>query len=121
MADIRSPVLLYLKGGLMLGTGLLAAGLLLVEHHDLRTIVLLLLAIWGFCRAYYFAFYVVEHYIDPGYRYAGLMSFLLHSRRRWRQPADSSARRQAETPAAGRAEVSAPVHSAEKSGGPMVE
>ncbi|MBI3860843.1 MAG: hypothetical protein HY290_03005, partial [Planctomycetia bacterium] len=32
-------------------------------------------AIWAFARAYYFVFYVIEHYIDPGYKFAGLWSF----------------------------------------------
>jgi hypothetical protein len=76
MADLRSPTLLYLKGGLMLLVGILAAGLLLAEHPDGRTAALLAIAIWGFCRAYYFAFYVITHYIDPGYRYAGLWAFV---------------------------------------------
>jgi hypothetical protein len=31
---------------------------------------------WGFCRAYYFAVYVIEHYIDPGRKYAGLIDFV---------------------------------------------
>jgi hypothetical protein len=75
MADIRSPSLLYLKGGLMLLTGVLAAGLLLAEHPSVRTALLLGVAIWGFCRAYYFAFYVIDHYIEPGSRYAGLTAF----------------------------------------------
>jgi hypothetical protein len=86
MSDLKSPALLYLKGALMLLTGLLAAGLLLLDRPDLRSGLLLGIAIWGFCRAYYFAFYVVEHYIDPEYRYAGLTSFLRHSlARRWRK------------------------------------
>jgi hypothetical protein len=82
MADIKSPKLLYLKGGLMLAVGLLAAGLLIAEHPDVKTIVLLAVAVWGFCRAYYFAFYVIEHYIDPGFKYAGLMAFVRGSFRR---------------------------------------
>ena len=64
MADIRSLRLLYLKGGLMLGVGLLASALLLAEHPSWKVAGLLALAIWGFARAYYFAFYVIEHYID---------------------------------------------------------
>lgn len=75
MVDIKNPRLLYLKGGLMLATGLLSAGLLLLEHRDLRTMTLLGLSIWGFCRAYYFAFYVVQHYIDPAHKFAGLTAF----------------------------------------------
>jgi hypothetical protein len=64
---------------------MLASAGLLLEVPTLRTAVLLSVAIWGFCRAYYFAFYVVEHYIDPGYRFAGLWDFttyvLTHRRR----------------------------------------
>lgn len=36
----------------------------------------------GVCPRDYFAFYVVEHYIDPGYKYAGLLSFLRYLTRR---------------------------------------
>jgi hypothetical protein len=79
MADIKSPTLLYLKGGLMLAVGVLATGLLIAEHPDWKTGALLAIAIWGFCRAYYFAFYVIQHYIDPGYRYAGLIAFVRES------------------------------------------
>jgi hypothetical protein len=78
MSDIKSPRLLYLKGALMLITGVLASVLLMVSHPDLQTAALLVVALWGFCRAYYFAFYVVEHYIDPRYRYSGLISFVCH-------------------------------------------
>jgi hypothetical protein len=76
MSDIKSPTLLYVKGGLMLAVGTLASALLLLERFDIRTAILLSVAIWGFCRAYYFAFYVIEHYIDPQYRFAGLVEFL---------------------------------------------
>jgi hypothetical protein len=76
MADIRSPRVLYLKGFLFLCIGILSSALLLVEHPTLKSAALLAVAVWGFARAYYFAFYVIEHYIDPGYRYAGLLSFL---------------------------------------------
>lgn len=72
MADIKSPTLLYIKGALMLVVGILASALLLFDRFDIRSAILLSIAIWGFCRAYYFAFYVIEHYIDPGYRFAGL-------------------------------------------------
>lgn len=75
MSDIRSPKLLYLKGALFLFLGVLAAGLLLAEHADWKFAALLTLAIWSFARAYYFAFYVIEHYIDPGYKFAGLWDF----------------------------------------------
>jgi hypothetical protein len=57
--------------------GLLASVLLLVEAPSWKVAALLAIAIWAFARAYYFAFYVVEHYVDPGYRFAGLGSFVL--------------------------------------------
>ncbi len=85
MADIKKVWLLYTKGGLMLLVGLIASSLLIAMNFELKTFVLLILAIWGFCRAYYFAFYVVQHYIDPSYRYSGLIDFAKYSiKRRFR-------------------------------------
>jgi hypothetical protein len=68
--------------------GLTAASILLIEHPSLRFAALLTIAIWAFARSYYFAFYVIEHYIDGDFKYAGLLSFLRHSfqRRRSREP-----------------------------------
>jgi hypothetical protein len=80
--DIQSPRLLYLKGALFLVLGCLAAGLLVWEHPSVRVAVLLLIAVWAFARAYYFVFYVIEHYIDGGYRFAGLWSVVRYLARR---------------------------------------
>ena len=79
LGDIKSPKLLYLKGALMLLVGLMASAILLTLHCDWMTAVLLATAVWSFCRAYYFAFYVIEHYIDPGHKYAGLMDFVKYA------------------------------------------
>jgi predicted carbohydrate-binding protein with CBM5 and CBM33 domain len=38
-----------------------AAGILLIVP-SLRVGALLMIAVWSFARAYYFAFYVIEHY-----------------------------------------------------------
>jgi hypothetical protein len=76
MKDLQSPGLIYLKAFLFLALGLAGAVLLWLESPALKTVLLLALAIWSFCRAYYFAFYVVEHYLDPGFRYSGLWSFV---------------------------------------------
>ena len=82
--DLRKPRWLYLKAVLLLCVGVLASALLLVESPRLRTAGLLVAAVWGFCRAYYFAFYVVEKYADPGFKFSGLISFVRYvfSRRR---------------------------------------
>ena len=87
MADITNPKLLYLKGALFLVLGALASVLLLVEAPNWRVALLLAIAIWAFARAYYFAFYVIEHYIDPGYKFAGLLDFARYLLRKRRPPA----------------------------------
>lgn len=85
MADIKSPTLLYLKGAMFLGIGLLAAGGILLEHPSWKVAILLGLSIWGFSRAYYFAFYVIQHYVDPQYKFAGLIDFLKYCLG-WKRP-----------------------------------
>ena len=82
MTDLKNPRLIWLKGALLLAIGLAAAGLLVFETRSLRIALLLAVAVWAFCRAYYFAFYVIEKYVDPGYRFSGLLSFLRYAVRR---------------------------------------
>jgi hypothetical protein len=82
MKDIRNPRLLYAKGFLFLLGGLLAAGLLIAETWSWKVALLLAIAVWCFARAYYFAFYVIEHYIDPSYKFAGLTDFIRYLCRR---------------------------------------
>ena len=82
MADLTNPRLIKLKGLLFLAAGILASALLIFETPTARHGALLAIAIWSFCRFYYFAFYVIEHYVDPGYRFAGLGSFLRYLLRR---------------------------------------
>jgi hypothetical protein len=78
MVDLKSPRLIYFKGALFLLGGALSAALVLLESPTLRTALFLALAVWCFCRAYYFAFYVIEHYVDGRFKYAGLGAFLLY-------------------------------------------
>jgi hypothetical protein len=82
MQDIKSPRILWVKGGLFLFIGIVSSVLLFLDAPTLRTLLLLLLAIWGFCRAYYFAFYVIEHYVDARFRFSGLVSFVAYALRR---------------------------------------
>ena len=78
MKDLTSPGWIKFKGILFLLIGILASALLLIENPNLKTAVFLAVAIWCFCRFYYFAFYVIEHYVDPAYRFSGLGSFALY-------------------------------------------
>ncbi len=73
--DLQNPKLIWTKGALFLLLGLIAAVLVLLEAPSWRVAVLLNLTVWAFCRAYYFAFYVIEHYVDARFRFAGLISF----------------------------------------------
>jgi hypothetical protein len=66
------------KGLLFLFLGLLCVTLVLLEHISLRVELLMMVAVWSFCRFYYFAFYVIEHYTDPTYRFSGLISFAVY-------------------------------------------
>jgi hypothetical protein len=82
MGDITNPRLIFAKGFLFLVLGLMAAAMLLLDAPSLRVAVLLAITVWAFCRFYYFAFYVIEHYVDPSYRFAGIWSFVKYAVRR---------------------------------------
>lgn len=82
MKDLADTRLMWLKGWLFLGIGVLSGGLLLIEFWSWRAALLLGLCIWGFCRAYYFAFYVIEHWVDSGFKFSGLMHFAGYALRR---------------------------------------
>ena len=75
MKDL-TPRWIIVKAILFLVIGAAAVALILVANPDWKTAVLLALAIWSFCRLYYFAFYVIEKYVDPAYKFSGLISFV---------------------------------------------
>jgi hypothetical protein len=84
MRDLSDPRWMKLKAALFGGIGLLSALLLWLESPRLITVVLLLLCVWAFCRLYYFAFYVIEHYIDPTFKFSGVFAacrYLMKRRR----------------------------------------
>jgi hypothetical protein len=84
MKDLINPFWIKLKGLLFLFIGIAAVSLLFLDDPKWQTAVLLALAVWSFCRFYYFAFYVIEKYVDPAYKFSGLISFAryLFQRRR---------------------------------------
>jgi hypothetical protein len=89
MRDLQSHRWMWVKAALFLVIGVASCALILSFAPDWRVALLLLLAIWAFCRAYYFAFYVIEKYIDPDYRFSGLISVLRHFASR-RPPRDGN-------------------------------
>src|SRR5690348_11196294 len=78
MRDLTNPRLIYFKGFLFLAGGAMASAGLLLEAPHLKVALLLAIAIWCFARFYYFAFYVINHYVDPTYKFAGLWSFFVY-------------------------------------------
>lgn len=84
MADLKDPRLMFLKAGLFVLIGVLGGVILLLRDPHWQTLVLLCLTVWAFARAYYFAFYVIEHYIDDGFRFAGLTSVIRYLLRKKR-------------------------------------
>jgi len=69
--------------------GLVAAILLVLEHPSVKVAMLLAATVWCFARAYYFAFYVMERYVDPSYKFAGLWSFARYLARHRRRQAEA--------------------------------
>jgi hypothetical protein len=82
MKDLMNPGWIKLKGLLFLFIGIIAGVLLFLDNPTWKTVGLFALAIWGFCRFYYFAFYVIEHYVDPNFKFSGLFAFLRYLLRR---------------------------------------
>ncbi|MGV3616745.1 MAG: hypothetical protein ACO1SV_15565 [Fimbriimonas sp.] len=80
--DLTSRRAILAKGFLFLLLGLIAAGALLALHFTWEVALLLAIALWAFCRWYYFMFYVIEHYVDPSFKFAGLSSFLRYMLKR---------------------------------------
>lgn len=78
MKNLTSATWIKAKGILFLLLGLLSATLQFFAYPTLTTGLLIIIAVWSFCRFYYFAFYVIEHYVDPSYRFSGLLSFALY-------------------------------------------
>ena len=82
MRDLKDSRLMYLKGVLFLISGSISITALLLQNPSLQTAFLIVISIWSFCRLYYFMFYVIEKYIDPTFRFAGLWSVLVYLARR---------------------------------------
>lgn len=71
----------------------LAATCLLLQHPSWTTAAGLGALIWASARAYYFAFHVVQHWIDPEFRFRGLVHFFSWCWQRRRERCPGSAGR----------------------------
>ncbi len=82
MGDLNSKLLIVCKGLLFLMIAVICSTVLIAQSPDPKTVLLLALLIWSASRFYYFLFYVLEKYVDPTMRYAGLLDLLLGMRQR---------------------------------------
>jgi hypothetical protein len=78
MKNLNDARWIKTKGLLFLVLGVVSSALLLALHFDWMTAALLVIAVWSFCRCYYFAFYVIEKYVDGRFRFSGIGSFLAY-------------------------------------------
>ncbi len=85
MTDLKSKKWIVAKGVMFLGIAATTAALILVEMPSVKLAALLALLVWASCRFYYFLFYVLEQYVDPTMRYAGLLDLLMGMKRRRQQ------------------------------------
>lgn len=74
--DLQSSKWIHIKGWLFLVLAALASFGLLLQNFSWQNLALLCIGLWAACRWYYYMFYVVEKYVDPSYKFAGLGSFL---------------------------------------------
>jgi type IV secretory pathway TrbD component len=80
--DLKNPRLIYLKGFLFGAILLMACAVIIMLTRDWLIAAMLALIIWSSARGYYFMFYVIEKYVDPSYRFAGILDFLKYLARR---------------------------------------
>lgn len=50
--------------------------MILLKMPNLTIALLLIACVWAFARAYYFCFYVIERYVDPRFRFSGVLAAL---------------------------------------------
>ena len=83
---------MFVKAGLFVLLGGLAATCLLLQHPAWTTATCIAALTWAAARAYFFAFHVVQHWIDPEFRCRGLVHFFSWCWRRLRERCPRSAR-----------------------------
>jgi len=81
LGDLKSKRIIVVKGILFLGIVVGTTALILLEAPSIRLAALLAILVWSSCRLYYFLFYVLEKYVNPNLRYAGLWGLLTAIRR----------------------------------------
>jgi hypothetical protein len=74
--DLKSSKWIHLKGWLFLLLAAIASFGILIQNLSWQNALLLAIGLWAACRWYYYMFYVIEKYVDTGFKFAGLGSFV---------------------------------------------
>lgn len=78
LADLKHPRWILCKGILFLLLSAISVTWIVLLTSSFHIAALLVIAIWSSCRFYYFAFYVMERYVDGQFRYRGLLDLTRH-------------------------------------------
>ncbi len=81
MTDLTSRGWIIAKGSTFGLLVLACGGLLYRSAPTIQSAFLLVVLAWSAARFYYFLFYVLEKYVDPRLRYAGIWALLRELRR----------------------------------------
>ena len=84
MQNLLSPRWMAIKAALFVLIALLAGVAVICRSPTWTTAGCLVAIAWASSRAYYFAFYVIGHYVDPSFRFSGLLDFARWALRRRR-------------------------------------
>ncbi len=76
------PHWIFVKGALFAVILAMSTALIILESRMLMRTLLAPVVIWSSARLYYFMFYVIERYIEPNYKFAGIYSCIQYF---WRQ------------------------------------
>jgi hypothetical protein len=79
--QLRSHVAIHVKGALFLALALMSAGILFLLERAAVTALCIVTLAWASARWYYYVFYVIERWIDPSFRYTGVISFVRYALR----------------------------------------
>ena len=74
MKNLLTPRWMIVKAALFVVIAVIAAAFLVCQSPTWTTALCVGALAWASSRAYYFAFYVIERYVDPSFRFAGLGS-----------------------------------------------
>ncbi len=71
-----SPRWIFVKAALFAVILLMSSLIVVLDARIWVRALVIFLVIWSAARLYYFMFYVIERYVDSGYRFAGIYDCL---------------------------------------------